>query len=97
MQKRLGYVILLLFLWGCVSYGRDFPDYQVKNIQTNVTTQKQIFDFFGEPVRRGLDSGYTTWTYSQHSYVLGSGWKTKELYIVFNHDGTVRNYSFTSN
>jgi len=97
MQKRVAYLILLLFLWGCVFYGRDFAGHQVENIQTNFTTQKEIFETFGEPARKGLDSGYPTWTYSYHAYVLGGGWKTKELYIVFNHDETVRSYSFTSN
>jgi len=97
MRKKLWYPFLFLFVWGCVFYGRDFASSQVKSIETNITTQKEIFNLFGEPVRKGLDSGYETWTYSYHSYTLGEGWKTKELYVVFNKEGTVRTYSFTSN
>lgn len=97
MRKRIGGLFLLLFLSGCVLYGRDFAGSQARNIETNVTTQKEIFAKFGEPVRKGLDSGYEAWTYSYHSYSLGEGLKTKELYVVFNKDDTVRSYSFTSN
>lgn len=96
MRNKFYYLFLLLFLWGCISYGRDFATVPVRDIQTNVTTQKEIFSLFGEPVRKGLDSGYETWTYSYHSYELGQLGASKELYVVFNKDGTVRNYSFTS-
>jgi len=97
MTKKIGYLFLLLFLGGCVLYGRDFAASQAKNIETNVTTEKEIFATFGEPVRKGLDSGYEAWTYSYHSYTLGEGLRTKELHVVFNKDTTVRSYSFTSN
>lgn len=95
-MRKLWYLFLMLTLWGCVTYGRNFGTVPVKNIQTNVTTQKEIFSYFGEPVRKGLDSGYETWTYSYHSYQLGQLMDSKELYVVFNKDGTVRSYSFTS-
>lgn len=97
MTPKISYLFLLFFLWGCVLYGRDFAASQVRNIETNVTTQNQIFGMFGEPVQKGLDSGYEAWTYSHYSYGLGGGWRKKELYIVFNQDRTVRSYSFTSN
>jgi len=96
MRRKWRFLFLLLFLWGCVTYGRDFPVYPVKNIETNVTTQKEIFAHFGEPVRKGLDSGYETWTYSFHSYEMGQLRDSKELYVVFNKNATVRSYSFTS-
>lgn len=97
MGTRFYYLLPVIFLWGCFSYGRDFPAVSVMNIQTSVTTQKEIFGNFGEPIRKGLDSGYESWTYSYHTFSVGDGWKTKELYVVFNRDGTVRSYSFTSN
>lgn len=95
-MRKLWSLFLLLVFWGCVSYGRDFGTTQVRNIQTNITTQKEIFATFGEPVRKGLDSGYETWTYSFHTYQMGQLMDSKELYVVFNKDGTVRSYSFTS-
>lgn len=95
-MRRIWYLFLALTLWGCVTYGRDFGTTPVKNIQPNVTTQKEIFGYFGEPVRKGLDSGNETWTYSYHTYQIGQLVDSKELYVVFNKDGTVRSYSFTS-
>lgn len=95
-MRKLGTLFLLLFLWGCVTYGRDFGTSPVRNIQTNVTSQKEIFSFFGEPVRKGLENGFETWTYSYHYYELGQLRDSKELYLVFNKDGTVRSYNFTS-
>jgi hypothetical protein len=37
--------------------GRDFSTAPVKSIEPNVTTQKEIFGYFGEPARRGLENG----------------------------------------
>lgn len=96
MGGKLVAVLALVFLWGCMTVGRDFPIAPVKSIQQNVTTQRDIFGYFGEPYRRGLDSGNETWTYAYHYYQVGQLQDSKELYIVFNKDGTVRSYSFTS-
>lgn len=95
-MRKIWCLFLALTLWGCVTYGRDFGTTPVKNIQPNVTTQKEIFGYFGEPVRKGLDSGNETWTYSYHTYQIGQLVDSKELYVVFSKDGTVRSYSFTS-
>jgi hypothetical protein len=46
-------------------------------------------------VRRGLENGYETWTYSYQSYEFGQLRDLKNLYVVFNMDNTVRSYSFT--
>jgi hypothetical protein len=66
----------------------------VKSIQPNVTMQREIFGYFGEPLRRGLENGNETWSYSYNYYELGQLRDSKELYIVFNKDNTVRSYSF---
>ncbi|HXG49884.1 MAG TPA: outer membrane protein assembly factor BamE [candidate division Zixibacteria bacterium] len=85
-----------LLLSGCLYVGRDFPTTPVKSIENNVTTQREIFAHFGEPLRKGLENGYETWTYSYQYYELGQLRDSKELHIVFNKDQTVRSYSFTS-
>lgn len=95
-MRKLWYLVLVLALAGCVTYGRDFATTPVRDIKTNVTTQREIFGLFGEPMRKGLDSGYETWTYSYHTYQLGQLVASKELYVVFNQDNTVRSYSYTS-
>ncbi len=97
-RTKLYYLFFLLFfLSGCITYGRDFGTAPVRDIKLNVTAQKEIFNYFGEPFRRGVENGYETWSYSYHVYSPGQGWKTKELYVVFNKDQTVRQYSYTAN
>jgi hypothetical protein len=76
--------------------GRDFPSDPVSSIENNVTTQKEVFGYFGEPARRGLENGYETWTYTYQYYELGQLRDLKELYVVFNKDSTVKSYSFNS-
>jgi outer membrane protein assembly factor BamE (lipoprotein component of BamABCDE complex) len=76
--------------------GRDFGTAPVRQIQNNVTTQREVFAHFGEPIRRGLENGNETWTYSYQYYELGQLRDSKELHIVFNKDNTVRSYSFTA-
>ena len=95
MNKNVAFLALLAFLWGCAVAGRDFPTAPVKNIRPNETTQSQIFATFGEPVEKGLDTGYETWTYYQYS--IGQTVVRKRLQVMFNKDGTVRSYSFSSN
>jgi hypothetical protein len=96
MRAKLGYLILCCFISGCFYLGRDFSTAPVKSIENNVTTQKEIFNYFGEPMRHGLENGYETWTYSYDYYELGQLRDSKELYVVFNKDNTVRSYSFTA-
>jgi hypothetical protein len=60
-----------LVLSGCLYMGRDFVTTPVKSIENNVTTQREIFGYFGEPVRKGLENGYETWTYSYQFYEFG--------------------------
>jgi hypothetical protein len=94
--RKLFYPFFIFLLSSCVPLGRDFPVTPVQNIQNNRTTQQEIFRQFGEPVRRGLENGFETWTYSYHYYELGRLRDSKELHLVFNKDNTVRSYSFTA-
>jgi hypothetical protein len=88
--------IFFLTLAGCMSMGRDFAAAPVRNIQNNVTTKDDIFTSFGEPVRRGLENGLETWTYSYQKYEFLQLSDFKELHVLFNKDNTVRSYSFTT-
>jgi len=95
MRTVIGFLLISMFLAGCIYYGRDFVTTPVKNIQNNVTTQQDIFNKFGEPYRKGLENGYETWTYSYNYWELGQLRESRELNIVFNKDNTVRSYSFS--
>jgi hypothetical protein len=92
----LGALVFCLVLSGCFSMGRDFGAAPVRQIQNNVTTQREVFAYFGEPIRKGLENGLETWTYSYQYYELGQLRDSKELHVVFNKDLTVKSYSFTA-
>jgi len=96
MRKSIQYLLFAMFLSGCFYQGRDFATSPVRNITNNVTTQREIFTDFGEPVRRGFENGYETWIYTYQYYQLGQVRDSKDLYVVFNKDNTVRSYSFTA-
>jgi SmpA / OmlA family len=81
---------------GCLTVGRDFATMPVRTIQNNITAQNEIFASFGEPMRRGLENGLETWTYSYNRYEFGQLRESKELHVVFNKDQSVRSYSFTA-
>lgn len=96
IRKALFVFWFFLFLWGCLAVGRDFPTFDVKGkVQPNVTTRSHLFADFGEPQERGLESGYETWTYYYYVYTLSGVQGQKRLHVVFNHDGTVRSYSYS--
>ena len=86
MWRKLALVVFCFSVSGCLYLGRDFATAPIKSIETNVTTQKEIFGYFGEPVRRGLENGYETWAYSYQYYELGQLRDFKDLYVVFNKD-----------
>jgi hypothetical protein len=96
MRRAIVVMVGSLVLSGCLYMGRDFVTTPVKSIENNVTTQREIFGYFGEPIRKGLENGYETWSYSYQYYELAQLRDSKELYVVFNKDNTVRSYSFSA-
>jgi hypothetical protein len=96
MKRTLAGLFILIFVSGCFYTGRDFTTAPVPKIENNVTTQREIFSYFGEPLRRGLENGMETWTYSYAYYEFVQIRDAKDLYVVFNKDNTVRSYSFTA-
>jgi hypothetical protein len=96
MHPRLCLLILALFLAACFPVGRDFGTFPVQKLQTNVTTKEQVYADFGEPVERGSDSGYESWTYYYYLYSVLGPQRQKRLHVIFNRDGTVKDYSFSA-
>jgi len=90
-------VISALVLSGCFTVGRNFVSTPVKRIEKGVTTKADVKKEFGEPFRTGLDDGYESWTYVYNRWTPFTQTRSKDLYIVFNKDGTVRSYTFNSN
>jgi hypothetical protein len=88
-------LVVSMLAYGCLYMGRDFGTTPVKEIQQNVTTQREIFAYFGEPYKKGLENGLETWTYFYNYWELGQLRDARELTVVFNKDNTVRSYSFS--
>jgi hypothetical protein len=95
MRRIIPAIFFALCFSGCFYQGRNFDISPVKTIRNDVTTQREIYADFGEPLRRGLENGLETWFYSYQYYELGQLRDSKDLYVVFNKDNTVRSYSFT--
>ncbi|MDE2489964.1 MAG: hypothetical protein KGM24_03905 [Elusimicrobia bacterium] len=96
MKKALFVAAASLALSGCVTLGRPFSVGQIPAIQLSKTTQDQLVSTFGQPYRRGLEDGDATATWlNYHISILGSE-RTRDLYVRFNADGTVKSYSFNS-
>lgn len=82
---------------GCLAAGRNFDSQPVGGIVKGVTNRAEVERLFGPPFRTGIDDGYDSWTYAYNRWSLFSEARSKDLYIVFNKDGTVRSYTFNSN
>lgn len=92
-----GLLSVLLLNPGCFTVGSNFVSAPVKKIDKGVTTKAEIKKYFGDPFRSGLDDGYESWTYVYNRWSPLSQARSKDLYIVFNKDGTVRSYTYNSN
>jgi hypothetical protein len=64
MRSIILAVFLTLCFSGCFHQGRNFDISPVKKIRNDVTTQREIYADFGEPLRRGVENGLETWVYS---------------------------------
>ncbi len=95
--RMVGVALLALSLAGCFSVGRNFTSGPVRKIEKGVSTKEDVQKLFGEPFRTGLDDGYDSWTYVYNRWSPFSQTRSKDLYIVFNKDGTVRTYTYNSN
>jgi hypothetical protein len=95
-QRLIVSLIFLLGFWGCMTVGRDFASAPVNTIELDKTGQREVFSYFGEPYRKGIENGYETWSYLYNYWELGQLRDSKELTVVFNKDQTVRSYSYNA-
>ena len=94
--NTLGFFIFL-FLTACYgTVGKNFDSSQINSIQNHLTTQEQIFERFGAPFKKGLESGQAMWTYQFDKWnVVGSA-QSKDLVILFDNKNIVKAYRFTT-
>ena len=89
-------VFLSLFCSACITIGKPFPVQEVPTIVINQTTSRDLLDVFGQPYRTGMDDGDETWTYVHYKLRMAGEQQTRDLYVRFNTNGTVKSYSFNS-
>lgn len=89
---------LLAYTAGCATVGHEFSPARVPQITIGQTTKSDIRLMFGEPYRRGIDDGDSTWTYVHYKFRLfGEHMKTRDLLIRWDKEERVRSYSYNSN
>ena len=101
-RKWMCLVVGVVFLVACrMQAGINFDSAGVTAIKTNQTTKGEILKTFGEPKKRGIDSGFESWTYLYEklspSFHNLPTLDSKELYIVFHPDGRVLSFSYNTN
>ena len=80
MLQKFKIISLLVLLVGCSTVykiGKEFDYSNVNKIKIGTTTQKEIIDLFGQPLRIGISNGNEVYFYSNEI-------------ITFNHDKTVK-------
>ncbi len=96
MKKYAGIAVLLaFFIAACVSTGKDFEVTKVHSIKNGVTKKSQIQGWFGYPYMTGIDNGDETWIYN-FTKMLGGSTQAKNLYIVFDKLGVVKDHTFST-
>ena len=88
-------LLLVLFLAGCVTKGRNFPA-DLSWIKKEETRQKDVLMILGMPFMVGNSGGVRTWSYGLYHYRIVGRSYVRELKFFWNEDNTVRDYSFQS-
>ena len=102
-QRNVWPVLLLALLAmlafggaGCITGGRDFPVDRVSDIRIGETTQSQIREMFGPPVRVGIEDGQKTWTYIKYRIAAFRDERGQDLLIRFDDRDVVSSYTFNT-
>ena len=87
----------LFFLAACYgTVGNNFDSSQIKNIQSNVTSQEEIFERFGAPFKKGVENDQTMWTYQFDKWNAVGPAQSKDLVILFDNKNIVKAYRYTT-
>ena len=97
-KKQLNTVMfLVIFLVSCYgTIGKNFDSSELKSIQNNVTSQEEIFETFGAPFKKGIESGQVMWTYQFDKWNPLGPTDSKDLVILFDKKNIVKAYRYTT-
>ena len=88
--------ILILFVSGCITLGKDFPEANVSTILIGVTTKNEVRKLFGSPWLSGVHDGKPAWTYGIYDYSLFGERKAKDLVVQFDDSGKVSSFTYST-
>ena len=77
--------VLAVVSVACISTGRKIDVAYVEKIESCKTSEEDLLKWFGEPERRGNQSGFPTmgWSYSSVT-VIGTGAEVQSLVVYLN-------------
>ena len=87
---------LVMFVSGCITLGKDFPEANVYTISIGVTTKNEIRKLFGSPWLSGVQDGKPAWTYGIYDYSLFGERKAKDLVVQFDDRGKVSSFTYST-
>ena len=98
-MNYIGVVIvvgIILISNGCGTVGKSFNTSKVESIVNGITTRSDIKKMFGEPFKIGIQNGQPIWVYEENYYSIIREETSKDLIIIFSHDGIVQSNQFMS-
>ena len=88
--------MMIMFVSGCITLGKDFPETNVSSITIGVTTKNEIRKLFGSPWLSGVQDGQPAWTYGSYDYSLFGERKAKDLVVQFDDKAKVSSFTFST-
>ena len=88
--------MMIMFVSGCITLGKDFPEANVSSVTIGVTTKNEIRKLFGSPWLSGVQDGQPTWTYGSYDYSLFGERKAKDLVVQFDDKAKVSSFTFST-
>ena len=84
----------IIFVSGCITLGKEFPEANVSSITIGLTTKNEVRKLFGSPWLSGVQDGKPAWTYGSYDYSLFGERKAKDLVVQFNDQGKVSSFTY---
>lgn len=88
---------VLFFAAGCGTAGKNFNESLYENIVKGTTTQQEIHAMFGAPFKKGVQNGFSVWTYEYNYYNSLGNNIMKDMVIVFDQRGVVKSHQMMTN
>ena len=88
--------MMIMFVSGCITLGKDFPEANVSSITIGVSTKNEIRQLFGSPWLSGVQDGQPAWTYGSYDYSLFGERKAKDLVVQFDDKAKVSSFTFST-